>query len=100
MSQFDQSMKTLPLILALCAICATQVMAQHRLSIAPTFWFQYSPYEYRVAMNFNGQQTDTQVSGYKTISSAGLIIRYQFTTRWDLAVGGLYTRSTDYVQRP
>ncbi len=93
-------MKTLPLILALWVICATHLIAQHRLSVAPTYWFQYNPYKYRVATDFNGQQTDTQVSGYKAISSVGLVIRYQFTTRWDLAIGGLYARPADHVQRP
>lgn len=93
-------MKPRSLLLALWAVCATQAVAQHRLSIAPTYWFQYNPYEYRVAMNFNGQQTDTQVSGYKAISSVGLVIRYQFATRWDLAIGGLYARPTDRIRRP
>lgn len=84
----------------LLAASVSLVSAQSRVSIAPTHWFQYNPYSYQVDMNYNGVQNQTQASGHNTVSSLGLTVRYHFTSKWDLSVGGLYSRNTNHIKSP
>ena len=74
--------------------------AQSRVSIAPTYWFNYNPYSYHFKSTFNGSTTNTLVSGHDIISSVGLTARYQFTPQWDVSVGLLYYLNTNYIKSP
>ena len=93
-------MKSLLLSLALLVALITPVSAQSRVSIAPTYWFNYNPYSYQVDMNYNGRQTQFQASGHNIVSSFGLTIRYHFTPQWDVSVGALYNSTTSYLKSP
>ncbi|MFD2571054.1 outer membrane beta-barrel protein [Spirosoma soli] len=74
--------------------------AQSRVSIAPSYWFNYNPYSYQANLTYNGSNTQFRASGYNIISSFGLTTRYHFTPQWNLSVGVLYNRNTDYIQSP
>ena len=78
----------------------TLVSAQSRVSIAPTYWFNYNPYSYQVDMAYNGSQTHFQASGHNISSSFGLTVRYHFTPQWDVSVGALYHSSTNHIKSP
>jgi hypothetical protein len=93
-------MKSLLLSVVLFGASITLVSAQSRVSIAPTYWFNYNPYSYQVQSSFNGSNTQFQASGHNLISSFGLAVRYHFTPRWDLSLGGLYYKNTDYIKSP
>lgn len=93
-------MRTILLFVSVFGASISFVSAQSRVSIAPTYWFNYNPYSYHVAMAYNGVQTQAQASGHAIVSSFGLTARYHFTPKWDLSVGGLYNRSTDHIKSP
>ena len=93
-------MKSVLLSLGLFGASITLLPAQSRVSIAPTYWFNYNPYAYQVDLAYNGLKTQTQVSGHGIISSFGLTARYHFTPRWDVSVGALYYRNTDHTKSP
>ncbi len=87
-------MKTLILIL----LANTCLLAQNKLSIAPTYWFLYSNYTYQVQSIYDG--TVRSFDGHSVASSTGLNLRYHFTSRWDLSVGLLYNRTTAQLKDP
>ena len=93
-------MKTLFLSLGLLVAASSPLPAQSRVSIAPTYWFNYSPYSYQINVTNNGSTTQTPASGYGIVSSVGLTARYQFTPQWDVSAGALYYRNTNHIQRP
>jgi hypothetical protein len=74
----------------------TILSAQSRLSIAPTYWFNYNPYSYQFDFVNNGLKTQTQVAGHSIVSSLGLTARYHFTPQWNVSVGLLHYRKTFY----
>lgn len=93
-------MKTLLLSWGLLLLTAASSLAQSRVSIAPTYWFNYNPYSYQARMTYNGSSTQFQSFGHNLISSFGLTARYQFTPQWDVSVGVLYYRSADHIKSP
>lgn len=93
-------MKSLLLSVGLFSTSITLLSAQSRVSIAPTYWFNYNPYAYQVDMNYNGMQNQTQVSGRGIVSSLGLTARYHVTPQWDVSMGVFYYSNTDYIKRP
>ena len=74
--------------------------AQSRISIAPSYWFNYNPYSYQTNLTYNGSTTRTPVSGYDIVSSAGLVGRYHFTPQWDASIGVFYYRNTSHIKSP
>ena len=78
----------------------TLVSAQSRVSIAPTYWFNYNPYSYRVDFTYNGSRSQFLASGHGLASSFGLAARYHVTTKWDVSVGALYYRNSDHIKSP
>ena len=76
------------------------VVAQSRWSIAPTYWFQHNPYTYQVTNLFGTRPAQLQATGFNTISSVGLVVRYHLTPHWDVALGGLYSRVTNHINDP
>ncbi len=93
-------MKSLLLSVLLFGASITLVSAQSRVSIAPTYWFNYTPYSYQVNSSFNGLNTEFQASGHSIASSFGLMARYHFTPQWDVSVGAFYYRNTAYSTNP
>ena len=93
-------MKSLLLTLALLVALIAPVSAQSRVSIAPTYWFNYNPYSYQVDMNYNGARNQFLASGHGLISSFGLTARYHFTPKWNVSLGALYYRNTDHIKSP
>lgn len=93
-------MKLLSRCVLLFGASVTLVSAQSRVSIAPTYWFNYNPYSYQVQSSFNGSNTKFQASGHSLVSSFGLAVRYHFTPQWDLSVAGLYYKNTNYIKSP
>ncbi|ADB39395.1 outer membrane beta-barrel protein [Spirosoma linguale] len=87
-------MKTLFFFLA----SSTFVLAQSRVSVAPTYWFNHGNYAYQVYSAYDGSETKS--SGYSLESSAGLTARYKFNRKWDFSIGVLYSRGTSYVKTP
>lgn len=74
----------------------TCLLAQSKVSIAPSYWFLYSNYNYQVQSIYNG--TVKGYDGYSVASSTGLNARYHFTPRWDLSVGLLYNKTTSQLK--
>lgn len=93
-------MKILPLFLGLFLGISAFSQAQSRVSIAPTYWYDYNPYAYQVTMLFNGSLSQNDAKGHNSVSSVGLTARYHFTKQWDLSVGVLYSRITNHIQSP
>lgn len=93
-------MKSLLLFVGLFGVSITLLSAQNRISIAPTYWFDYNPYSYQVDVNYNGLQNQIQASGRNTVTSLGLTARYHFSSKWDLSAGVLYSRNTNHIQSP
>lgn len=93
-------MKSILLCLIVLCLASLSVSAQSRVSIAPTYRFAYNPYSYQLDMTYNAVPTQIQASGYNTVSSLGLTFRYYFNSRWDVSVGGLYSRNTDHIKTP
>ncbi len=75
-------------------------LAQSRVSIAPSYWFNYNPYSYQANLTYNGSSTQFLASGYNIVSSFGLTARYHFTPQWNLSIGVLYNRSTNFTKSP
>lgn len=93
-------MKFLLLFAGLLAASISPVAAQSRLSLAPVYWFSYNPYSYQSTISFNGVTTQTPIAGHTLASSFGLALRYDFTPKLDLSVGGLFNRTADHIQIP
>lgn len=93
-------MKNLILSWGLALLPVVPLLAQSRVSVAPTYWFNYNPYSYQARMSYNGSSTQFQASGYNLISSFGLTARYHFTPQWDVSVGAFYYRNTNHIQSP
>ncbi len=93
-------MKTLFLAGSLWLAATTALWAQSKVSVAPTYWFNYNPYSYQVQSSFNGSNTQFQASGHSFVSSFGLTVRYHFTPQWDLSVGGSYYKNNNYTKSP
>ncbi len=93
-------MKSILLFVGLFGASITLLSAQSRLSIAPTYWFNYNLYSYQADLSYNGSKTQTQVSGHSIVSSFGLTARYHFTPKWDVSVGAFYYRNTAYLTNP
>jgi len=93
-------MKTALLVALLFSASVTLLSAQSRVSIAPTYWFNYNPYSYQINHTFNGSTTQTLASGHDVVSSVGLTVRYHFTPQWDVSLGGLYYRDTNHAKTP
>jgi hypothetical protein len=93
-------MKFLLLSVGLFIASLSLVMAQSRVSIAPTYWFNYNPYSYRINATFNSSTLRSLVSGHALVSSVGLTARYRFTPHWDVSAGALYYRNTDRIKAP
>lgn len=81
-------MKSILLSLSLFLASATFLVAQSRVSLAPTYWFNYGTYAQQSHSSYSG--IDIDISGHDVSSSAGLTVRYQFTPHWDVSIGLLY----------
>ena len=93
-------MKSLLLSVGLFIVSLSLAAAQSRVSIAPTYWFNYNPYSYRINATVNSSTLRALASGHNLISSVGLTARYQFTPQWDVSAGALYYRHTNYPKSP
>jgi hypothetical protein len=93
-------MKILSLFLGLLLVTLASSLAQNRVSIAPTYWYDYNPYSYQVNANFNVLPIQSQANGYNSVSSVGLTAHYYLTPLWDLSIGVLYSRITNHIQNP
>jgi hypothetical protein len=93
-------MKFLLLSVGLVIASLSLVTAQSRVSLAPTYWFNYNPYSYRINATFNSSTLRTMASGHSLVSSVGLTARYHFTPRWDVSAGALYYQNTDRLKAP
>lgn len=93
-------MKSRLLFVLLFGASTTLSPAQSRVSIAPTYWFLYNPYSYQMAMSYNGRQTQFQATGHNVVSSFGLTVRYHFRPQWNVSIGALYNRNTNYIRNP
>ena len=77
-------------------ISTTFLCAQGRISVAPTYWFNYGNYTYQTHSVYDG--SDAKSSGYSLGSSAGLTARYNFAQKWDFSVGVLYNKATSHLK--
>lgn len=93
-------MKFILLFVSIFSVSIALVSAQSRMSIAPTYWFNYNPYSYLVDFAYNGSSTQFLASGHGLVSSFGLTVRYQFTPKWDVSLGALHYRNTDHMKSP
>lgn len=93
-------MKTLLLAGSLWLAATTALWAQSRVSVAPTYWFNYNPYSYQINYTNNGSTTQTLASGHNIVSSVGLTARYQVTPQWYVSAGALYYRNTNHLKSP
>ncbi|GAB3785722.1 hypothetical protein GCM10028818_47840 [Spirosoma horti] len=87
-------MKTLVFFLT----STTCLFAQGKVSIAPTYWFNYGNYSYQTHSIYDG--SNAKSSGYSLGSSAGLTVHYNFNQKWNLSVGVLYNRATSHLKTP
>ncbi|AUD04366.1 outer membrane beta-barrel protein [Spirosoma pollinicola] len=87
-------MKTFIFIL----LANTCLLAQSKVSIAPSYWFLHSNYNYQIQSIYDG--TIKGYDGYSVASSIGLNARYHFTPRWDLSAGLLYNKTTSHLKDP
>lgn len=79
---------------------ASSLLAQSRVSIAPSYWLNVNPYSYQIRQTFNGSTTQTSASGHGVSSSVGLTVRYYFTPHWDISAGTFYYRNADHIESP
>ncbi|RZK42364.1 MAG: hypothetical protein EOO61_05465 [Hymenobacter sp.] len=93
-------MKILSLFLGFSLFALASSSAQKRLSIAPLYWYEYTPYSYQVSLNYNGLPTQSQGTGHTSVSSIGLTASYHFAPQWNLSLGVLYSRNTIHIQSP
>jgi len=91
-------MKTLFFAYGFFLVSTALSVAQSRVSVAPTYWFNYGNYSYETHSLYDG--SNASLSGYSVASSFGLTARYQFKPKWDLSVGLLYNRNLSYVKAP
>lgn len=80
-------MKSLLLSLGLITVSTSLLLAQSRVSIAPTYWYSYATYSYQVRSTSGSEGPFT---GHSAGSSVGLTARYHFNPKWDMSVGLLY----------
>ena len=88
-------MKTIFVYLWLFTSLSAQVLAQSRISIAPTYWFNYGIYAYQVQSTYSG--IGGSFAGRDLASSAGLTARYHFSPKWDVSVGLLYNWNASHL---
>lgn len=81
-------MKSILLCLSVLCLASLSASAQSRVSIAPTYWFNYGTYVQQSHSSYSG--LDIDISGHDVSSSAGLSVRYQFTPHWDVSIGLLH----------
>ncbi|WP_080055700.1 hypothetical protein [Spirosoma aerolatum] len=93
-------MKNFLLSAGLFLAVTSSLLAQSRMSIAPSYWFTYNPYSYQISQTFNGSTTQTLASGHGIVSSVGLMARYYFTPQWDISAGVFYYRNADHIKSP
>lgn len=93
-------MKILSLFTGLFLFTLASSSAQKRMSIAPTYWYDYNPSSYQVSLNFSGLPSQSEGTGRTTVSSVGLTASYHFTSQWNLSLGVLYSRNTIHIQSP
>lgn len=93
-------MRSILLFVSVFSASISFVSAQSRVSIAPSYWFNYNPYSYQINFTYNGSTTQTPASGYDLVSSFGLTTRYHFTPKWDVSVGIFYYRNTNHIKSP
>ncbi|MCK8496127.1 hypothetical protein M0L20_29945 [Spirosoma sp. RP8] len=85
-------MKSLLLFLAVFGPSTTYLSAQSRISIAPTYWYNYNSNSYQADVAFLGSNSRINVDEHNLTSSFGLSAHYQFAPKWDASVGALYYR--------
>lgn len=90
-------MKTLLVCLGLLLLPSGLLLAQNRFSLAPTYWFSYSKYDYQLNSTI---PDDRQFAGHDIGHSAGVTLRYQFSPKWDLSAGVLYSKNSSYLKTP
>jgi hypothetical protein len=90
-------MKTLLLSLGLLVAAISLLPAQSRVSIAPTYWFNYNPYSYQFAITGSPSTTRSQIDQHNLVSSFGLSVRCHFSPHWDVSTGILYYKNTAYL---
>lgn len=88
-------MKSFLISLTLLVASTALLSAQSRLSIAPTYWFNYGIYAYQVQSTYSG--LGGSFAGRDLASSAGLTARYHFTPKWDVSVGLLYNWNSSHL---
>ncbi|GAB3902025.1 outer membrane beta-barrel protein [Spirosoma agri] len=93
-------MKVLLLVLALIVGPISPLAAQSRVSIAPTYWFNYNPYSYQLAIIGSVSTTRSQVSQYNLVSSLGLTARYHFNPHWEVSTGVFHYSNKAYIDIP
>ncbi|WP_461112601.1 outer membrane beta-barrel protein [Spirosoma jeollabukense] len=85
-------MKTILLFL----ISTTSLLAQGKFSVAPSYWFNYGNYSYKIRSVYDGSVANP--SGHSTASSVGLTAHYNFNQKWDLSVGALYNKTISHLK--
>lgn len=93
-------MKVTLLLTLLFSVSVTLLSAQSRVSIAPTYWFNYNPYSYQLAIIGTVSTVRSQISQYNLVSSLGLTARYQVSPHWDVSTGVLYYSQKAYINIP
>jgi hypothetical protein len=93
-------MKVTLFFAVLASATSTLLLAQSRVSLSPTYWFNYNPYSSQTIVTYNGSTSQILASGHSIVSSYGLTARYQFTPQWDVSVGALYYRAADHMESP
>ena len=89
-------MKTLLIHFGLILVPLVSAFSQSRVSVAPTYWFNYGNYAYQTAT----LHADPTSKPYTVASAVGLTARYHFTDSWNFSLGVLYNKNKSPVLFP
>ena len=89
-------MKSLLIYFGLIVLSLGSAFSQSRISLAPTYWYNYGNYAYQVEPFY----ADPARKPYTLSSSMGLTARYQFNESWNVSLGFLYSKNTSPVISP
>ncbi|MFD2937562.1 outer membrane beta-barrel protein [Spirosoma flavum] len=89
-------MKTILIWLGLIGLSVVNAFSQSRVSLAPTYWFNYGNYAYQTAT----LHADPATKPYTVASALGLTARYHFNEMWNVSLGVLYNKNTSPVITP
>ena len=82
-------MKTVLICFGLPFISLLNAFSQSRVSLAPTYWFNYGNYGYLTGT----LHTDPATKPHTIASALGLTARYHFNQQWDFSLGVLYNKN-------